>query len=426
MRKQVVTGIVTLLVALSPFTVMAQASGFDDQTRATVVALTQEVGHAVAPAVVSPGAGGETDQAPTGPQNTPSAPNPQQEGPATEPDATGADLPELNLTDLAEYTNQGVTIKAPADWTVDTDTDEGTPFKIDVPDTDLTISLTSDSSMDFPSWLGLALFRSRADVLVKQIGEDAQVEEASTQHTDQGLPMVKLAFSGTEDDKPMGGAIYILAPNESAYVLTSGGPSDQWQYAAPGLDLIAKSITFDTDLITSIQIGDQPEDYANDDNTVQVTVPAGWYAMSTGDEQFPVILAEPEVRYVVAVGTENSLGPDFDPNVLKQFVPESGELDPSKYSDLIHAIADSIGNSGGPIKLDEEASQVIPREGAVLVKLVGDAEIEQDTSIPVIIYVDLRTDSAAVAAVFGDTDSAKDSDTDMQALVASVQNLDGK
>ena len=174
--------------------------------------------------------------APTGPQNTPSAPDPQQEGPATEPDAKGADLPELNLTDLAEYTNQGVTIKAPADWTVDTDTDEGTPFKIDVPDTDLTISLTSDSSMDFPSWLGLALFRSQADVLVKQIGQDAQVEEASTQHTDQDLPMVKLAFSGTEDDKPMGGAIYILAPNASAYVLTSGGPADQWQYAAPGLE----------------------------------------------------------------------------------------------------------------------------------------------------------------------------------------------
>jgi hypothetical protein len=62
----------------------------------------------------------------------------------------------------------------------------------------------------------------------------------------------------------------------------------------------------------------------------------------------------------------------------------------------------------------------------VLVKLVGDAEVEQDTSIPVIIYVDLREDSAAVAAVFGDTDSAKDSDTDMQALVASVHNFDGQ
>ena len=66
MRKQVVTGIVTLLVALSPFTVMAQASGFDDQTRATVVALTQEVGHIVAPAVVSAGAGGPTDHSANG------------------------------------------------------------------------------------------------------------------------------------------------------------------------------------------------------------------------------------------------------------------------------------------------------------------------------------------------------------------------
>ena len=190
--------------------------------------------------------------------------------------------------------------------------------------------------------------------------------------------------------------------------------------------LIAKSITFDSDLITSIQIGDQPEDYANDDNTVKVTVPAGWYAMSTGDEQFPLFWLNRKCAMLWQLAPKNRwvriLTPTFSNNLCRR----AESLTPRNTRELIHAIADSIGNSGGPIKLDEEESQVIPRDGAVLVKLVGDAEIEQDTSIPVIIYVDLRTDSAAVAAVFGDTDSAKDSDTDMQSLVASVQKLDGE
>jgi hypothetical protein len=332
-------------------------------------------------------------------------------------------LPELNLTDLAEYTNQGVTIKAPADWTVDTDTEDGTPFQIQVPGTDLIISFTSDSNLGFPSWLGLALFRSQPDVLVKEFSQDAQVEDASTLYTDQGLPVVKLAFSGTEDNTPVSGALYTLAPSPTAYVLTAAGSADNWQYAAPGLDLIAKSVTFDPDLVTAVKTGDSPEDFSDDDKSVQVTVPAGWYASSTGDKQFPIIVAEPEVRYVVAIGTDNSLGGDFDPKIIKQFEGKDGKIDPSKYPDVLRALADSMNNSGGEMKLDEEASQVIPREGAILIKLAGDADLGNDMSIPVIIYVDMRDNEAAAAAVFGDIESAKEKDADLQTMVASIKKL---
>jgi len=412
---------------------MAQVSTLDDQTHAIVVAMVQEVGHTVAPMVISTNSGGtgallgapnpQQEGTSSEPDQTPGAPNPQVEEPQREPNKGTANLPELNLTDLAQYKNQGVTIKAPADWTVNTDTEDGTPFEIQVPETSLIISLTSDSDLSFPSWLGLAIFRSQPQVLIKEFSPDAQVEDSSTLYTDQGLPLVKLAFSGTQDNQPVGGALYTLAPNKSAYILTVVGPSDQWLYAAPGLDLIAKSITFDSGLITAVKIGDKPEDYTDDDKTMQVTVPAGWYVMSTGDDQFPVIMAEPGVSYVAAVGTDKALGKNFDPTILKQFTGPNGELDPSKYADLIHAIADSIGNSGGPFKLDEEQSHVIPRDGALLLKLVGDADIGNDMSMPVIIYVDMRDGGVAAGAIFGDIESAKGVDADMQAMIASIKKL---
>jgi hypothetical protein len=154
-----------------------------------------------------------------------------------------------------------------------------------------------------------------------------------------------------------------------------------------------------------------------------VTVPAGWYASSTGDKQFPIIVAEPEVRYVVAIGTDNSLGGDFDPKIIKQFEGKDGKIDPSKYPDVLRALADSMNNSGGEMKLDEEASQVIPREDAILIKLAGDADLGNDMSIPVIIYVDMRDNEAAAAAVFGDIESAKEKDADLQTMVASIKKL---
>lgn len=439
MRRQVVTGIVPLIVAavvtVSPLTAMAQASGLDDQTRASVVAMAHQVGHTIAPTVIAENSGeilgggapnpAQEDSAtePNQTNQTPGQPNPQIEGSQSEPNKGADNLPALNLSDLAKYSNQGVTIKAPADWTVKTDTDDGTPFQIDVPGTDLIISLTSDSSLDFPSWLGLALFRSQPDFLVKEFSKGAQVDESSTFYTDQGLPVVKLSFSSTEDGTPVGGALYTLAPNTSAYVLTVAGSADNWQYAAPGFDLLAKSITFDPDLITSVKIGDKPEEFSDEDKTVQVTVPAGWYASSTGDKQFPIILAEPEVRYVVAIGTDKSLGGDFDPKIIKQFEDKDGNIDPAKYPDVLHALADSMGNSGSAMKLDEEASQIIPRDGATLIKLAGDADLGNDMSIPVIIYVDIRGDEAAAAAVFGDIDSAKEKDADLQTMIASIKKL---
>jgi hypothetical protein len=413
MRKLVVAGTLALLIVMTPLSVMAQG-GLDETTLATVVALVKQVGHVVDPDAVA--LSHDTDI-------VDSAPIPQTEGPKTEPGDDTAELPPLNLTDLAQYTSQGVTFQVPADWDVNTDAGTDTPFEIDVPNTDVVLALTVDDTIDFPSWLQLALFRSQAERLITELGEDEHLGEATTLYTAQNLPMVKLTFTGVEDDKPVAGTLYSLAPNASAYLLVAGGAADEWAYAEPGVDLIAKSITFDEDMVTAVQATDEPLDFSDKDGTIQVTVPVGWYATATGDSQFPLILSEPEARYAVAVGTAASFGDDFDADKLQEFVPAEGDLDPSKYSDLLDRIVEMLNNSSSPINLDEEQSEVSTREGAVTVRLVGDAEVGEDVALPVILYIELRSDSAVAVAIFGDTESALSVEEDIRALVESVTEL---
>lgn len=412
MRKLMVGGILTALMALAPLAVMtprgvmAQVAPFDEVTRATVVAMAQRVGAMIGPGMV----------APEGQVKIPATPTPEV---VEEP----VELPPLNLTDLVEYSSQGITFQAPADWIVETDSGEDVPFTIEVPGTDLVLSLEADAELDFPSWLGVALFRSQAELLVTELGEDAQIEESVTLYTPQNLPIAKLAFSGINDEEVASGALYVMAPNENAYLLIAGGPEVDWAYAQPGVDLIVQSITFDEDLLTVVMAGDEPMLFTDEDATVEVSVPAGWYAIGTGDPQFPVILGEPEVRYVVAIGTEGSFGEEFDPDILEEFIPTEGELSPEDSALLIDSIVEMVASSGSPIDLDEDLSQVVTREGAVTVRLVGDADLGDGLGMPVILYIDLRTSGVGVAAVFGDTESALVVEDVIQTLLGSVTGL---
>ena len=285
------------------------------------------------------------------------------------------------------------------------------------------VSLSSDSGLDFPSWLGVALFRSQADLLVEEMGEDAQIEESTTLYTEQNLPVAKLAFSGTEGEEPLGGALYALAPNEDAYILVAGGSAAEWEYAKAGIDLIAQSILFDDDLLDVQWADGEPFDFTDVDETVQVTVPTNWYAMSTGDPQFPIILAEPEARYIAAVGTETVFGDDFDSSVFDEFLSDEGVVDPADYEALIAAIGEMISDSGSPITLDNDLSEVIARDGAALVRIVGDAELEDGVAMPVILYVDLRDSGVVVVTIFGDIDAAVEVEEEIQSMVESVTGL---
>lgn len=420
MRKLVVSGVVALLVAMTPLVVMAQASTFDEETRAVVVALVQRVASTLTPGYTDPSDDSEDGEVP---EDVEPMPQPQPEEPEAEPTDEPVTLPELDLTDLAEYTNQGVTFQAPADWVVDLEMGDSTPFFIEVPGTNLLISMESDSGLDFPSWLALALLRSQPELLLADAGENAQLEESATLYNPQNLPIAKLEFSGAEDDVLTTGAFFAVAPNENAYIMIGGGSAAEWEYAKPGIELLVESITFDEELITAVLAEDGPLVFSDEEGTVEATVPAGWYAMATGDVQFPIIFAEPEVRYVAAIGTGEVFGGEFDPAILEEFIPAEGVLDPEVEQDLFETIIDMVSNSDSPIEVDEELSALQSREGAVTVRLVGEAELDSELSMPVVFYIDLRTTGVGVVAIFGDTESAFAVEEEIQTLLESVTGL---
>jgi hypothetical protein len=427
MQKYLIGGIVALLMAFTPLMVMAQAVPFDEEARSTATLMAQQVGATLVPGISAP-----SEQEPGAPASQPEEPEPEPtaeptqeptEEPTEEPVDEASGLPELVLTDVVEYTSQGVTFQAPADWTVATDMGADMPFFVEVPGTELFVSMEADAGLDFPSWLGVALFRSQAHLLIGEMGEGAQLDESATIFTEQNLPMAKLAFSGSDFGEEVGGALYVIAPNENAYIMVAGGPLDEWEYAKDGVDLIARSIVFDEDLITAVFVEGEPLEFPNADGTVQVTVPAGWYVMDTGDPQFPIMVAEPEVRYVVAVGGEEVFSGEFDDALLDR-IPETGELDPAEYDALFADIVTLIEDSGSPIIVDEELSSVSSREGAATVRLVGQADLDDGLVIPVIFYIDLRVSSVGVVVVFGDSESAMSVESDLQQMLESVTSLE--
>ena len=292
MRQQVVGGIVALTLALTPLAVMAQETILDPEVRATVELAAQEVAALLAPAATSTDSGTTFLQPTPEPAVDPPVVDPTEEPtpePTEESVGTPELLPELNLTDLAEYSSGGVTIQVPVDWIVESSEGEIASFTIEIPGTDLFISLEEDSAVDFPSLLALALFRSQAELLVADLAEAAQLDEVDTVYTAQGLPMAKLGFSGNVGDVDATVMMTIAAPKQHTYLLVAGGPPEEWAQVAEGINLVAESIVFDEELVTLVAAGDESLAYTDAEATVEFELPAGWYAMDSGDSQFPVV-----------------------------------------------------------------------------------------------------------------------------------------
>lgn len=410
-RHFVVGGLFALLIAMTPAVLMAQTTSLDPETQATVEALAKEAGRMAVPGLA---ATGSFDQVDAQPIPLPGEPKP-------EPEDDPLALPELNLNDLAVYSNQGVTIQVPADWNVYDDSTGETLFSIEVPDSDLILTLEVDPALDFPSLLGVALFRSQAEALIGEFGESAQLNESATVFTTQGMPAAKLVFTGEEGDQVFVGSLYVLAPNERAYLLIAGGTEEAWEYGAEAIELIAQSITFDEEEITVLSAGDEPVRFSDSDETVEVEVPAGWYAMDTGEQRFPILLAESEARYVAAIGTESAFGDEFDPELLEI---AQDELDPAEYEEVISFMLETLDRSGNVILVDEDRSDVFPREGAVMIQLVGDADLGDGLTIPVVFYTDIDSTDVEVVALFGDIDLALEQEDAVHALVESVVGLE--
>jgi hypothetical protein len=405
----------TVIMAIPPH--LAKAQAFDPDTRAAVEMLAKQVANRVVLGIDLP-----QGQATVHSSLTPAIEkeNEAEEGPEAKP----ATVPEVDSTELVEYTNQGVTIQAPASWNVELSQSEFAVFYIDIPGTDFFIGLQPSMSLNIPSLVGMAFFRSQPEGALEEFA-DAEVVDSTTLYSSQGLPIVKLAFSGVSMGEEVSGGFYLTSPNESLYTLIASGPPEQWEQVAENLQMVAESIVFDEEVISLTSIGDEPTRYTDGGGRLEVEAPAGWYAIEMDDPIFKVILSEPEVRFTVAVAAGEDLDESLNPSMLEQFELSGGELSAEEQEALIADVIEIVMDASADVELDEETATMIVRENAVTVRVQGMAELQADQILPMPVefFVDLRTTGSAVAAVLGDLDAASEKEAEIQALVESVTGL---
>ena len=357
----------------------------------------------------------------------PGEPIPEVEEPAQEPESTPESSEEpdasagLDLTDRVAYSEQGFSFEAPADWIItfnDSAFGDDLIFELETPDTDL-IAAFQGGGVDFPGVVGVVLMRSLADLLLEEYVDGAVLVSNEIIATQQGLPLAKITFAGEFEGEEAAGAFYVLAPGATAYMLLSVAPADQWETVAPGIDLIAESMTFDDDLLTLQQATDGTLDYSTTDGLITLTVPEGWYVAETNDITLPVVAANAEADFAVAFGIDPAFDEELGPELDELLETPAGETTPELEA-LVDELVAVLGVPGEDLELDEEQSELFAREGAVIIRLVGNAALDTDVALPIALYFDLRTDGAVAAVVFGDIEAALADETTLLQLVESV------
>jgi len=394
-----------MLAGLLPLSAWAQATGLDPAARAVVQYAAVEVGHQVAPGRVA---------------------RPSQPAPSL-PEAEATDEPEeevaVDLSEVRTYTSSGLTMDAPVAWNVLALGADEAAFIVEIPDTEMAVAVGLTDA-DFPGLIGVALIRSMGDALAAELGDEVTMEAADTLFSSQGLPVAQLRFSGGSFGEEIGGRFYAFATGSSAYLAIAGGPLDEWLLYADAIETMVGSLTFDDGLIDLAQAGDAPELFVDAEELTEVEIPAGWYVSNTDDPQLPVIVAEPELRYVVAIGSEATFGQELSPELAGLFLSPDGESNPEDYDDLIDAISDALGSSSGGFELDPAMSASFPREGAVMIRLGGMAELDDDLTVPLVFFIDLREAGGVVAIVFGDVEAAQAAEAEIMQLIESVTVLE--
>jgi hypothetical protein len=69
-------------------------------------------------------------------------------------------------------------------------------------------------------------------------------------------------------------------------------------------------------------------------------------------------------------------------------------------------------------------SASFPREGAVMIRLGGMAELDDDLTVPLVFFIDLREAGGVVAIVFGDVEAAQAAEAEIMQLIESVTVLE--
>ncbi len=302
--------------------------------------------------------------------------------------------------DFAEYTSGGVSILAPVQWDVQTDSPDGI-FSMADEAAELAVAM-QDFGPSFPGLIVFPLFEANAQELVDSFATDAVISDISRVEIEQGLPVLRIAFSGGNDEGVQkGGVIYILATGGSALALLGGSSIETWPDLEPVVDAIARSILLDDNLIT-LQVAPDEGTVFSDDMIAAFTVPAGWYLSPVDDSEMRVIVGDPALAVVGALVAANDIAED-DPQ-LKAFADAvAGGMSDEDAQVVADEFVAAMNLGVADMVIDETMTAVLPAAGDALgtIRIVGSAPIEDGPMMDMSIYTTIFADKVAAMVFFG-------------------------
>ena len=310
-----------------------------------------------------------------------------------------------NPDDFIEFESEGINMLVPDNWEVVAGDDALITFS-DAP-TGIDGEL-QDFGAEFPGTIIFPIFESQAEAFVQSIGDEAELTGISRLVVEQGLPVLRIGFANADNDGSLiDGAIYLVATGDNAYGFFLGSNAEYWTDLAPVADAMAESILFDDALVTLVQAGDEGMTFDDPDGTYTLEVPAGWYASPVNDEEMRVVVNDPEVTTVGAVAVKAGVESD-DAQMQALTEAIAGTLPDEEAQALIEGVLQEIElTADGSVVIDPAQTQVIPTEGDSIgiIRIGGTADIEEDLSLPITMYLAVYSDRVAALVVFGEPDA---------------------
>ena len=334
--------------------------------------------------------------------------------------AAGIPAVDYATVETTSHNNKGLHLLAPAGWEVLRGS-FGTVFDFAIPDTEFTGFVQSMGDDDLPGVLAVVLFRSQPKMFVTSVDPEAELLGVDTFMTDQQLPVTKISLTADFEGAPAEGAIYLVSPGTDAFVLIGFAEPGIWPELEPGVDLIAESIFFDSELITLTTAENGPLPYRDSSGVLSWTAPEGWQVAETYDLDFPLVVVDPDftIAGILGMGPEGPAEEGFD---LDALLPAEGEEPDARVtSEAVEAIRTEMDVAPEEFVVDESLSRLFPAEESAVLRFGGQGRFDDDIESPVVIYLKLDAESMFALLLFGDVDDTLEQESAILDLIGSVE-----
>ncbi len=348
-------------------------------------------------------------------------PTPTPQPPASQEPSAVPPSAETGDGAFQPYRVQGVTLQVPASWTV-LEGRFGSLLNLAIPGTNFIGVLQGSMEQDLPGLLGVLVLRNQAQVLVRQIDENGELIGVATRLTSQRLPLVRIDFRANFQGSEGQGALYLVSPGATAYLLITFAPTAEWEALQPTVDLVARSIFFDPFQITLTAAEGRELVYTHSDGSLSLTVPVNWQVTETGQEMPALLVADPSFAIVAAIGREAPLPADLADELgqILPAAPQTPTLDNALLQALQEAVLSALNILPGEFTLDEAATQAFVADGQVTIRLVGTTELEPGLPLTLMAYARVHQAGILPALVFGEPAQILEREPSLLAILNTV------